>query len=205
MSQETIKKTVLNVGSGGKNTKVPPWFNGWEVTRLDIDPKVSPDWEMDARKLCVMPIKEPPFDAVYCLHNLEHYSQHDAGIVIKGMRHVLKKDGFVDIQVPNVGELLHQFGKHDDWDLDTFLYQSSGGAILVRDMLYGYERQREFAEHPDYMLHRNAFSARTLSLLLNWCGFGYTYAASAGYELRAIGFMIEPDAEQLAAIELVAK
>lgn len=188
---------VLNVGSGGKSAALPSWFNGWDVTRLDIDPKVEPDLLMDARDIKTLDDK---FDAVYCSHNLEHYTPHDGGVVVRGVRHVLEPHGFVDIHVPDVGTVLQQAGANG-WDLDTFLYQSPAGPICIRDVIYGHERQIELAEH-SYMLHRNAFSVRTLSLLLGWCGFGFVYASSAGFDLRCVGFTVEPGAAQLASIGL---
>lgn len=197
MSQETIK-TVLNVGAGKKGVFLPPWFDDWQHVRLDIDPGVSPDILIDAREIGSLPGR---YDAVYCSHNLEHYSPHDASVVVRGMRRVLKPDGFADILVPDVGSLLQQAGPNG-WDLDTFLYQSTGGPILVRDILYGYERQIEYAEHPEYMMHKNAFSARTLSMLLSWCGFAHVFLASMNLDLRGVGFNAEPSDEVLAGIGL---
>lgn len=188
---------LLNVGCGGKNSKIPPWFDGWDVVRLDIDPKVEPDLLMDARGISSL---DACFDAVFCSHNLEHYDMHDAGIVVRGMYHVLNEHGFADVVVPNIGLLLKQTSK--TLDLDTFLYHSHAGPISVRDLLYGYERQREFSNHPEYMLHRNGFSGRTLSLLLKWCDFGAVYTAEMGWDLRAVGFKREPGIDRLASIGL---
>lgn len=205
MSQETIKTqsvqptTVLNVGSGKAGVPLPKWYDGWDVVRLDIDPRVAPDILMDARELVKF---ERTFDACYSSHNLEHFSTHDGGIVIRGMRHVLKPGGFVDVSVPDVGGLLQQAGERG-WDLDTFMYQSSGGPICVRDMLYGYERQSEFSDHPEYMVHKNAFSARTLHLLLSWCGFGAVFVAPSDFQLRAVAFDSDPGNDALKALGLV--
>lgn len=190
---------LLNVGSGGKNTQIPPWYAGWDVVRLDVDPKVAPDILMDARKVGSLPGR---YDAIYCSHNLEHYSPSDGIKVVKGMLKVLDTNGFADIRVPDVGEVMEQYGQCG-WDLDTVLYQSSAGPICVRDMLYGFERQIECAEHPEFMMHKNAFSGRTLELLLKWCGFYPVYTTSSGYDLRCVGFKAEPSDEMLASIGLV--
>lgn len=193
-------KTVLNVGSGGKGAKLPPWFDGWDVTRLDIDPKVEPDLLMDARGLETM--DGALFDAVYCSHNLEHYSPHDGGVVLRGMLHVLKDGGFADIHVPNIGGVIDCAGDNN-WDLDEVMYKSQAGPICLRDMLYGYERQRDASPNPDFMLHRNAFSARTLYLLMSWAGFAHCFSVQMTFDLRCVGFNSAPSDEQLAAIGLV--
>jgi hypothetical protein len=193
--------TVLNVGCGGKGLGLPIWYDGWEVIRLDIDPHVEPDIEMDARNIGLLTDR---YDAVFCSHNLEHFTTHDAGVVVRGMRHVIKASGFVDIHVPDIGTILQMAGDQG-WDLDTFLYQSAGGPICVRDVLYGYERQTEFADHPEYMLHRNGYSARTLTMILQWCGFAHIYAATNQFDLRVVAFNEEPNRERLASVGLVVE
>ena len=200
-------KRVLNVGSGGEASQMPPWFDGWEVVRLDIDPACEPDWLLDARDLLKKPYLGPtelskPFDAVFCSHNLEHYTPHDAGLVVAGMRSVLMDDGFVDAYVPNVGAILRLAGKRE-WDLDTFIYQSPAGPILLRDMLYGYSAHIEYAEDPTWNMHKNGFSARTLSLLFTCCGFWPPYLRESDTDIRACAFKRKPSVEQLAAVGFV--
>lgn len=192
-------KTVLNIGAGGANIQIPPWYDGWEVIRLDIDPLVSPDILLDARNVGSLPGR---YDAVFSSHNLEHYTPSDAGVVLRGMISVLKPDGFADIFVPDVGTVLEKAGSNG-WDLDTFLYQSAAGPICVRDVIYGYSTQIELAQHPEYMTHKNGFSRHTLSLVMKWCGFAHTLTTSSGYDLRCVGFRAMPTDEQLAAIGLV--
>ena len=188
-------KKLLNVGAG--QSLIPVHYADYEMVRLDIDPATNPDVLMDARNLRELTCL---FDAVYCAHNLEHYTPHDGGIVIKGMRGALLPGGFADIIVPNVGLILQEAGKMK-WDLDSFLYQSSGGAICVRDVLFGQGGSIEFSDN-DYMIHKNAFSARTLPQLMKWCGFAHIFVAQSGLDLRCVGFLNEPTEEQLKGIGL---
>ena len=57
-----------------------------------------------ARRLIILPAAE--YDAVYCLHNLEHYCRHDVSKVLAGFLHILKSDGFVFIRVPDMKEVM---------------------------------------------------------------------------------------------------
>lgn len=193
---------VLSVGSGNEAGEMPPWFNGWEVTRLDVNPACEPDLLMDARDLHnQMPVQ---FDAVFCSHNLEHYYPHEGGRVVSGMRHVLKPDGFVDAYVPNIGRLLQVAGKRE-WDLDTFMYQSPGGPILLHDMIYGYSKLVEFTEAAEWYAHKQGFSARTISLLFTRCGFARTYIQETDTDIRACAFKMTPSEERLVELGLAAE
>jgi len=193
-----VKMKVLNVGAGGPGIKTPPWFEGWQVVRLDIDPQTCPDITMDARKI---EGSIGAFDAVYCSHNIEHYSRRDAGRVVQGIRFVLKPGGFADIITPNIGLVLREAGKQG-WDTDTFLYQSPAGPVTVSDMLFGHERQIELAEHPGFMAHKSAWSSRTLPLTMSWCGFAHIMVVEQGFDLRCVGFLQQPNDEILAQIGL---
>src|SRR5438270_12958162 len=100
-------KKVLNIGGGDKSVTIPAHFDGWQQDVLDIDPRVKPEICMDARELATRAVGE--YDAVYCCHNLEHYYRHDAVRVIRGMRHVVKSDRFVEIVVSGMDWVMREF------------------------------------------------------------------------------------------------
>jgi SAM-dependent methyltransferase len=191
---------VLNVGSGGRGSQMPQIYANWDVVWLDLNPTFQPDLLMDARDLGTL---EPgQFDAVFSSHCLEHIYPHELRAVIHGMWHVLKADGFVDISVPNIGrllELVHERGL----DLDSHVYDSPGGPICVRDMIWGYSRHQEYTHRPELNLHKNGFSQRTLGQLLINSDFPAAYMVSNDLDLRVIGFKQPPGNERLVALGLV--
>jgi ubiquinone/menaquinone biosynthesis C-methylase UbiE len=94
----------LNVGGNNKSIPLPPHYADFEHLLLDIDPKGSPDIVCDARNLTSL--EGDQFDAIYCSHNLEHYYRHDVAKVLTGFLHVLKHDGFAQIRVPDINEVM---------------------------------------------------------------------------------------------------
>ena len=113
-------KKVLNVGGNNKSIPLPAHFAGWQHILLDIDARGNPDLVLDARELAQTPAAA--YDAVYCSHNLEHYHRHDGVRVLQGFLHVLKEDGFAQIVVPDIGELMRIVARQD-LDIDDLLYQ----------------------------------------------------------------------------------
>ena len=85
---------VLNVG-GGKGRTLPPHFDGWDQTLLDIDPDTEPDILSDAREMVNLP--PSVYDAIYCSHCLEHFYKHDVPRVLKGFLHVLNDEGRAEL------------------------------------------------------------------------------------------------------------
>ena len=65
-------RSLLNVGGGSKTVAIPAYFNGWTHHLLDIDPSGTPDIVCDARNL--QSLEAGRYDAVYCSHNIEHYT-----------------------------------------------------------------------------------------------------------------------------------
>jgi hypothetical protein len=181
-------KRVLNVGGGGRDIPIPSEYEGWEHVLLDIDPAVRPDVVWDARRLGELPGAQ--FEAVYCSHNLEHYFRHEARDVLRGMKHVLRPDGFAQIKVPDLGELF-QVVAQKKLDIDDFLYQSAAGPITVRDVVYGYAVEIERSGNTFYA-HKTGFTQRSLTQLLNSCGFPWVFSGCGNLEIVAIAFPQPP-------------
>lgn len=134
------RKKVLNVGGNSKNIAMPSIYKDWEQVWLDIDPKVNPDVLCDARELITLPANT--YDAIYCSHNLEHYFRHDVKKVVAGFHHVLKKDGFAHIRVPDMAAVMRAFVENN-MDINDILYESPAGPISVQDVMYGFGKEIE--------------------------------------------------------------
>lgn len=183
------KKRVLNVGGNNKAIQLPPQYEGYEHILLDIDPKGSPDIVCDARELTGLQGKQ--FDAIYCSHNLEHYYRHEVGKVLAGFLHVLKDDGFAQIRVPDIAELM-RITIDNNLDIDDVLYQSPAGPIMVLDVLYGYSAQIERSGQ-EFFAHRTGFTQKSLLQALQRSGFSKIYSRVGNLEINAVAFKGVPD------------
>jgi hypothetical protein len=184
-------KRVLNVGGGSKTIALPAVYQGWEHILLDIDPRDSPDLVCDARELATLPAAT--YDAVYCSHNLEHYYRHDVPKVLAGFRHVLKDDGFAEIRVPDLADLMQTVVKRG-LDVDDLLYQSPAGPITVRDVLYGLGAEIERSGN-DFWAHKTGFTKKSLTAMLVRCGFPVVYNGTGNFEVAAFAFKRTPTEE----------
>ncbi|MDR2560954.1 MAG: class I SAM-dependent methyltransferase [Holophagales bacterium] len=169
-------KRVLNVGGNSKTIPLPPQYADFEHVLLDIDEKTSPDVLCDARELDSLEANQ--FDAVYCSHNLEHYYRHDVPKVLKGFLHVLKDDGFAQIIVPDVQNVMKAVVARN-LDIDDVLYISPAGPIMVRDVLYGYSVEIERSGQ-DFFAHKTGFSPKSLATVVEQAGFKIIFTASGG-------------------------
>lgn len=191
-------KKVLNVGGYSKDIPLPAFYQGFEHILLDIDPKGSPDILCDARTL---PKLEPnQFDAIFCSHNLEHYYPHEVPKVLSGFLHVLKSDGFAQIRVPDLNELMRTVVERN-LDLEDILYQSAAGPIMVRDVLYGYSAEIE-RSGVDFFAHKTGFTQKSLTNALQRAGFANLFAKTGGLEVDALAFKGKPNPDQLSLFGL---
>jgi hypothetical protein len=185
---------VLNVGGGSKRIPIPTHYDGWQQLLLDVDARVAPDIVCDARTLVSRPPAE--FDAVYCSHNLEHYYAHDGLTVLRGFRHVLKEQGFVEIRVPDLDCVMRYAVTHN-LGLDDVLYQSPAGPISVIDVIYGFRREIE-QSGLDFFAHKTGFSPASLRNTLERAGFEFVFVfpRSDAFEVRALAFKSAPTDDQ---------
>jgi hypothetical protein len=56
--------------------------------------------------------------------------------------HLLKDNGFADIRVPDITEVM-RVALARGLDIDDVLYQSTGGPVMVLDALYGFSVEIE--------------------------------------------------------------
>lgn len=194
-------RRVLNVGGGSKGVALPPHFEHWEQLLLDIDPRTGADLVCDARALRES-AEAQAYDAVYCSHNLEHYYRHDVDKVLQGFLHALKADGFAEIRVPDIGELIKLLARNE-LDIEQEIYTSNIGAITAHDMVYGYAPEIE-ASGQDFYAHKTGFSRDSLLRALHTNGFREIYFAQplALLELHVFAFKAGASAARRAELGL---
>ena len=187
--QRMQQKKVLNVGGNSKAISLPPQYADFEHVLLDIDPQGKPDIVCDARELTTLPPGR--FDAVYCSHNLEHYYRHDVPKVLAGFMHVLADDGFAQIRVPDIREVM-RLSIEKDLDIEDVLYQSDAGPIMVLDVLYGHGEEIEQSGQ-DFYAHKTGFTVKSLYKVLLDAGFAKIFCTLGNLEINAVAFKNEPD------------
>jgi hypothetical protein len=182
--------SVLNVGGGDKTVAIPPHFDDWKKTLLDVNP--AADIVCDARQLRDF-VPAQSHDAVYCSHNLEHYYQHEVPGMLASFAHVLKPGGFAEIRVPDIGALIGHLAQNKI-DINTAVYDSPAGPITAHDMFYGFGAEiRQSGKH--YYAHKTGFSRESLSAALFGNGFPVLCFAPplSEWELHVFAFKQQPD------------
>ncbi|WP_291206919.1 methyltransferase domain-containing protein [Hyphomonas sp.] len=186
----TTQRKVLNVGGNNKEIRIPQYYAGFEHLLLDIDPVGKPDIVCDARAM--KSLSAAQFDAIYCSHNLEHFFAHDVPKVLSGFLHVLRPDGFAEIRVPDL-DLVMKAYVAKNLDIESVLYQSGAGPILVRDVLYGFGKQIE-RSGVDFYAHKTGFTHASLTRALFAAGFKYCVQRKGrgDFELLVYAFRDRP-------------
>lgn len=194
----TVNK-VLNVGGGSKATPIPAYFSDWQHDLLDIDDRGNPDLVCDARELGNL---EPgQYEAVYCSHNLEHYYRHEGLKVLQGFVHILKDDGFAEIRVPDIAQVIGAV-QEQRIDLDDVLYQSAAGPISAHDVIYGLQSEI-VSSGQDFYAHKTGFTPKSLVSFLHEGGFRHIYLIEDEHlAVHALAFKLEPSVYQRALLSL---
>ena len=185
-----MTRRVLNVGGGGSRD-LPPLYRGWQQDLLDIDPDVKPDICCDAKQLKTL--KRGTYDAVFCSHNLEHFYRHEVPVVLAGMRHVLKRSGFVQVAVPNMTAVFEAL-VNEKRDIQDIWYHSQGGPVSFHDALYGWASK--VSEGNLYYAHKTGFTEKSLTKTLRAAGFPHIFTAIQTINLHAFAFVQMPSASQ---------
>ena len=197
VESKLMRSKVLNVGGSSKNTPIPQHYSEWQHDLLDIDSRGNPDIVCDARELRNLDGKQ--YEAIYCSHNLEHYYRHDALTVLQGFVHILKDDGFAEIRVPDIAQVISGVIEKN-LDLDDMLYESAAGPITAHDVMYGLQSEIVNSGQ-DFYAHKTGFTPKSLTKLLHDGGFQSVYLISDEHlGIHAIAFKGEPTKEQLALL-----
>lgn len=187
--KQTANQTILNVGGHSKIISIPKQYDGWQHDILDIDPSCKPEILCDARAM--HELDADMYDVVYCSHNLEHYYLHDARKVLSGFIHVLKKNGYAHIVVPDIAQLM-KTAVESKLDVLDVLYKSPMGPIRVCDVLYGHQGKIETTGE-EYYAHKMGFTPKSLQHLLLEAGFKMVAISQGNMEVRALAFFEAPD------------
>jgi len=175
---------------------VPPYYDGWDVVRLDIDAVNEPDLLMDA--LDIRTLGGENYDAAFGSHLLEHIYPADLERFLLGVYRALAPDGFVEFRVPDA--LAACRAAAEAGTMDAFCYQSSAGPVTAWDMLYGHLPYQLRFGAP--MAHHNGFDQAHLVATLDLYGFTRVYVARNEWEICAIGCKTDLSAEMKERIGL---
>ena len=109
----------LDLGCGPMYRK---YEDGTPMLRVDIDPKVKPEYVQDVRKLSFL---DSMADGVLLSHVLEHFNRHEAEIVLDEAVRVVKEGGWVCISVPDMKWITKWYEEHGN---DNIVLRSIFGA-----------------------------------------------------------------------------
>jgi SAM-dependent methyltransferase len=172
-------KLILNIG-GGPTRQLPSHYAGWDQHLLDIDPNANPDILCDALDLSVL----DTYDAVYTSHTLEHFYKHDLPKVMKNIYNCLKRDGVVEIYVPDIKELVSRLA-HSSLDIHDVYYRlSDGSPVTYHDVLYGWNIA--MSKGNLYYAHRCGFTGLSLAASLQEAGFDEILVSSDGANIKGL-------------------
>jgi SAM-dependent methyltransferase len=160
------KPSVLAVGCGSEPLD---WWAGFEVVRLDIDPRTSPD--IVASMVDMGDIGQ--YDAVYCSHALEHLYPHEVPRALSEFYRVLKPNSSATIVVPNLDGVPATDEPLPGSEHLTGLHLYYGEAQLIEEF--------------PHMAHHSGFVPATLASVLSSAGFEPHVMAQPHYNLVGIG------------------
>lgn len=172
---------LLNIGCGPASLALPPYYDDWEVVRLDIDPVHQPNILMDA--LDVGELAGEDYDAAYASHLIEHIYVWELERFLVGCYQALAPDGYLQLRVPDALAACRAAAKAGT--LDAVCYHSAVGDVTAWDMLYGHAAYQHQFHEP--MAHHNGFEQDTLTATLQLYGLRQVYIARNEWEMMAIG------------------
>ena len=157
---------LLAVGCGSESLG---WWAGYEVVRMDIDPRTTPD--IVASMTDMGDIGQ--FDALYCSHALEHLYPHEVPRALAEFYRVLKHSGAAVIVVPNLDGVPATDEPLPDSPHLTGLHLYYGESQLIEEF--------------PHMAHHSGFVPATLKQAMEAAGFTVKVDAQPHYNLLAIG------------------
>ncbi len=161
------RKLVLHVGCGPRSAAgLHQRFRGpeWQEVRLDIDPGVEPD--IVASIVDMPDVEDESVDALWSSHNLEHVYAHQVPLVLGEFFRVLRPGGEALVTMPDLQAVARYVSTGK---LEDRVYTSPAGPITALDMIFGHGPS--VRDGNEFMAHRTAFSARTLTAKLSDAGF----------------------------------
>lgn len=182
-SVTSILRTVLHVGCGRQARHTLHWsFRNpqWKAITVDVDPRCEPDVLGSMQS---MPsVASGSVDAVFVGHSLEHIPDHEVPIALKEFLRVLKPDGDLLLQLPDLTTACEAVV---DGRPEQPLYQSPGGPVCALDMIYGHRRLTKIIG--SVMSHQTGFTQARIKRLLEESGYLEVKAWVDQYDLWATG------------------
>ncbi|KGG27068.1 MULTISPECIES: class I SAM-dependent methyltransferase [unclassified Prochlorococcus] len=176
------KPVFLHVGCGPKHQDRTPFADkDWQEIRLDIDESVRPNLVGTMTDLSA--VENQSVDAIFSSHNIEHLYPHDVSIALGEFKRVLKIDGFILINCPDLQEVCKLIAEDK---LTDPAYVSTSGPIAPIDILYGHRAAMQKGNL--YMAHRCGFTKKVLQSTLTAAGFSsFVKKRSEHFDLWALG------------------
>lgn len=199
MTGSPRERVLLNVGCGALNASaVPPFFEGWQHIRVDVDPAAKPDIVADLTDLS--PIADRSTDAIWAAHCIEHLYEHQVGTALAEFRRVLRDDGFACVIVPDL-QTIARYVAEDK--LHEPLYHSAAGSVTPHDIFFGFGPA--IAAGRTSMAHRCGFTPGMLRRCFQQQPFGELLVRRrlADFELAAVARVTpaQNDAERAALMD----
>ena len=188
-------KTFLHVGCGRKNKSRCRGFNNdnWKEIRFDIDKNLNPD--IVGTLIDMKSVETASVDAVYSSYNIDHIYPHQVPIALREFYRVLKEDGIVVIQCPDLQSVCEAVL---EGGLLEPVYDTPAGPISPIDILYGHRVQ--IAEGNEYMAHKGGFTYSTLEKAFKEAGFKARFGGGSGYDLYLVAFKQKKSEEEIIKI-----
>jgi len=151
MNSEVIK---LNLGCG--NDILSDYLN------IDANPEVSGDLDVVSDITVLSFCKDDSVDEILSYHSIEHLGHHKAQNFLKECYRILKQNGKLIIETPNLSELIEQFSKFRDTQHDDIKGDFGDGSIY--ESIYG-------GQNDTGSYHLACFTRWQLRFILNKVGF----------------------------------
>jgi predicted SAM-dependent methyltransferase len=142
-----LKKTKINIGSGGRPLATPT--NEWDD--VDVRPEMNPTIVADIREI---PKPNESYDEVWVHSVLEHFQKREIRDCLKEWARLLKKGGKITISVPDMKMVATDLLKSNSDQTDNNLI----------NLIYGEQDYKENA-------HKWGFTNKSLINLLREYGF----------------------------------
>ncbi len=138
---------LLDIGCGDGSFLKAINRSGWEVTGIEIDPKLESTKEFIVKRNVDELFNCAPFDCITMWHTLEH--MQDIGTMISQIHRVLKPGGILIIAVPNNSSLQSKVFKSKWFHLDVprHLYHLDASSLQyclkTKGFVVQYQRYQE--------------------------------------------------------------
>lgn len=163
----TAQPRVLCIGTKVDLVTMPYSYTAWSKDLLCEYPQDGARFVKSTLNLTEL--EGAIYDAVFCSQLLKNHSLYDGGLILHGIRHLLKPGGFLHLKLPDVLVLMQQLVKNGH-DLEDVAYISGLGPITYHDVLWGLGT--EVAAHGSAKRgHKAGYSRKMLERLLRDNGF----------------------------------